>query len=97
MKAASTFCLTFAMVAFASFASAASEGKTHKGIYYGPDKATEYQREKCKLDVYLPSDKHKNFPVLIFFHGGGITGGNRGGPNPRWRILILQAASGRRI
>lgn len=57
----------------------ATTGKVIKGIYYGPKKSTEYQKEKCKLDIYLPKKTDKKFPVLIFFHGGGLTGGRRGG------------------
>ena len=70
MKAVTTSCLTIAIVAFVSLASLASEGKVHKGVYYGPEDATEYQKEKCKLDIHLPSDKLKGCPVLKFFHCG---------------------------
>ena len=93
MKAVATFCQTSAIVAFLSFASPASEEKTHKGVYYGPEHATEYQKEKCELDIYLPADESKNFPVLIFFHGGGITGGSRGGPNLTSEGVCLVAPS----
>ena len=81
MKAITTRCLAFAIVASTSLALSASEGTVHKGIYYGPEDATEYQKEICKLDIYLPSDTSKAVPVLVFFHGGGLTGGSRGGPN----------------
>lgn len=37
---------------------------------------TDYERERCKLDLYLPKDK-KNFPVIVWFHGGGLTGGQK--------------------
>ena len=41
----------------------------------------EYEAERCKLDVYLP-DGGKDWPVLIWFHGGGLKGGDkRGTPN----------------
>ncbi len=63
MKSVTTFCLTFAIVAFASLASPASENRIHKGIYYGPEDATEYQKEQCKLDIRLPSDKFKVHPA----------------------------------
>jgi acetyl esterase/lipase len=32
--------------------------------------------ERHKLDLYLPADR-KDFPVLLFFHGGGYTEGDR--------------------
>ena len=93
MKAVATFCLTIAIVAFVSSASPASEARSHKGVYYGPEDATEYQQEKCKLDIHLPSDESRNFPVLIFFHGGGLTGGSRGGPNLASEGVCLVAPS----
>jgi len=93
MKNVTTVCLTVALVALIPLASPASEGKTHRGVYYGPEDATEYQKEKCKLDIFLPSDEHKNFPVLVFFHGGGLTGGSRGGPNLTSEGICLVAPS----
>ena len=35
-----------------------------------------YAQERCKLDVYYPSDR-KDAPVVVWFHGGGIEGGNK--------------------
>lgn len=35
-----------------------------------------YSRERCKLDVYYPANG-KAFPVVVWFHGGGLTGGNK--------------------
>lgn len=85
---------TFAIFAMATLSvSAADEGTTEKGIYYGPENPTEYQKEKCQLDLYLPAKKFENFPVLVFFHGGGITGGSRGGPNLTEQGICLVAPS----
>lgn len=69
------------------------EGRTEKGIYYGPESPTEYQKEKCQLDLYLPPENVEKFPVLIFFHGGGITGGSRGGPDLSEKGICLVAPS----
>lgn len=33
-------------------------------------------KQKCLLDVYYPTDK-KDFPTVVWFHGGGLTGGDR--------------------
>ena len=35
-----------------------------------------YAQERCKLDVYYPTEQ-KNAPVVVWFHGGGIEGGNK--------------------
>lgn len=40
------------------------------------DNTNEYARERCKLDVYYPTGL-KDVPVVVWFHGGGIEGGNK--------------------
>lgn len=35
-----------------------------------------YAKERCKLDVYYPTD-NTEVPVVVWFHGGGIEGGNK--------------------
>ncbi|MDL2304764.1 alpha/beta hydrolase [Bacteroides sp. OttesenSCG-928-D19] len=35
-----------------------------------------YRKERCKLDVYYPTDG-KDFTTIVWFHGGGLTGGNK--------------------
>lgn len=35
-----------------------------------------YIKERCVLDVYYPTDK-KDFPTIVWFHGGGLTGGQK--------------------
>lgn len=45
--------------------------EAHKDIAYAGD-----DLPKHKLDVYVPKDK-KNFPVMVFFHGGGWKAGDR--------------------
>ena len=35
-----------------------------------------YAKERCKLDVYYPTDK-KDVPVVVWFHGGGIEAGEK--------------------
>ena len=40
---------------------------------------TPYQRERCRLDVYYPENK-PGFATVVWFHGGGLTGGNRSIP-----------------
>ena len=35
-----------------------------------------YAKERCKLDVYYPTEL-KDAPVVVWFHGGGIEGGSK--------------------
>lgn len=35
-----------------------------------------YAQERCKLDVYYPTNE-KDAPVVVWFHGGGIEGGSK--------------------
>lgn len=46
--------------------------------YKTGDLLSEYEQSRCKLDLYLPSEG-RNFPALVWFHGGGLTGGNKEG------------------
>ena len=40
------------------------------------ESADAYAQERCKLDVYYPTDM-QDAPVVVWFHGGGIEGGNK--------------------
>jgi acetyl esterase len=46
--------------------------KVTRDVAFGSD-------EKQKLDVHLPTKKGANRPIVIFFHGGGQTGGDKNG------------------
>lgn len=35
-----------------------------------------YAKERCVLDVYYPENR-EGFPTVVWFHGGGITGGEK--------------------
>lgn len=36
-----------------------------------------YAAQRCKLDIYLPAGPAKDFPIFVWFHGGGISGGDK--------------------
>ncbi len=38
--------------------------------------AEDYAQERCKLDVYYPTNA-QDAPVVVWFHGGGIEGGEK--------------------
>jgi acetyl esterase/lipase len=41
--------------------------------------ADAYVNERCVLDIYYPQTE-KEFPTVVWFHGGGLTGGNKSIP-----------------
>ena len=43
------------------------------------NQSDSYIREKCLLDVYYPGNA-KNFPVIVWFHGGGLKSGDKALP-----------------
>lgn len=49
--------------------------RTIENIAYKSDKDA-YTEERCRLDVYY-NDTLKNAPVVIWFHGGGLTSGSK--------------------
>ncbi len=53
----------------------AAEYRTARDIEYSSNKDS-YSRERCRMDIYHPADT-AGLPVVIWFHGGGLTGGNR--------------------
>lgn len=53
-------------------------GLMYKDIAYkSPDNLSPYEVERCKLDIYVPINRQKNTPVLVFFHGGGLVSGDK--------------------
>lgn len=64
---------------FTSAVSQDIEYKTLSNIPYYTEEAglqDSYIRERCLLDIYYPVNK-KEFTTIVWFHGGGLTGGNK--------------------
>ena len=58
-------------------ANAQEKYKTLKDItYISADDTSAYRRERCKLDINMPVGK-KGFKTIVWFHGGGLEGGNK--------------------
>ncbi len=54
--------------------------------YKSGDKLNDYEKERCKLDLCLPVGK-TDFPTVIWFHGGGLTGGAKTSATPLMKSL----------
>lgn len=66
--------LVFAFIQFSSFAQKTLY-RTIKDISYSTSQVS-YTKERDKLDFYYPAHK-KDFITVVWFHGGGLTGGNK--------------------
>ncbi|TWT31650.1 alpha/beta hydrolase [Blastopirellula retiformator] len=71
---------SLALALLVSASSFAAEYQTDKDIPYREGETlTEYQKERCKVDVYYPANE-KGFATVVWFHGGGLTGGSKSVP-----------------
>ncbi|MCA9131603.1 MAG: alpha/beta hydrolase [Planctomycetales bacterium] len=49
-------------------------------MLYREGELSDYERERCRLDIYYPTKAEKPFSTVVWFHGGGLTAGNRSVP-----------------
>jgi acetyl esterase/lipase len=66
------------MVGHAAVAAPAAGVRVVKDLSYKVGGATDYEKERCKLDLYLPTE-HRDFPTIVWFHGGGLQSGDKAG------------------
>ena len=82
MKASRTIAALVLASAAACAAAEANGFRTVKDIPYYPDdilsQADALKKERCRLDVRIP-EGFTNFPVVVWYHGGGLVHGKRGG------------------
>lgn len=77
LRMAIVFTLTLLMTSV--FAQEKIRYHTETSIhYYSKDKmeGDKYMQEMCVVDFYYPKNI-ENFPTIVWFHGGGLTGGKR--------------------
>jgi acetyl esterase/lipase len=70
--------LSFFLIGVSSFAQKL-EYETKSNIQYynaAANKSDSYINERCVLDIYYPKNS-KGFATIIWFHGGGLTGGSK--------------------
>lgn len=68
--------LIFCIVSFANVFSQEKYLTKFNIPYYNSVSKDSYLNEKCVLDIYYPENT-KNFATIIWFHGGGLTSGNK--------------------
>jgi acetyl esterase/lipase len=70
------FCLLF-FVGICSATENSYELKENISYYDAARmKSDAYLKQMCQLDIYYPKNA-QGFPVVVWFHGGGLTGGNK--------------------
>lgn len=70
----------FLSVALCGLIAFSADVKEVKDLHYHSEAelaaGDDYLRSQCRLDLRYPEDK-TGWPVVIWFHGGGLTGGSR--------------------
>lgn len=76
---------TIALVCLLTLSLCRADGATYEtkravpyrvGSDLAPDHLDDYGRKMCVSDIYYPTDV-KEFATIVWFHGGGLTGGSR--------------------
>lgn len=72
------FIFTFAFTSLALFAQDSLYVKRENINYYdeAKNRSDLYISQRCVLDIYYPKGI-KNFPTVVWFHGGGLTEGEK--------------------
>lgn len=79
MKLRMVFVFTLSLLMTGVFSQEKIKYKTETSIqYYGENimKEDKYMQEMCVVDLYYPTNI-EDFPTIVWFHGGGLTGGKR--------------------
>lgn len=92
--------LVAAVLLIAGFASvstqaqeAAADRRSIAGIsYYPAEKKIDDPETRCVVDLKLPPAKDPGFATLVWFHGGGLTGGIRDFPQFEGKGVALVSA-----
>ena len=72
-----------AIILMAALSASAQQHPQDKGYnyvqnvsYVSDGEQDVYRKERCVLDIYYP-ETDKGFATLVWFHGGGLEGGNK--------------------
>lgn len=90
--------LTSILLILSAFTITFAQG-THsleRNIPYYPVSGNTYQDSICTLDIHMPA-KAQNLPVLVWFHGGGLSGGQKDMPRPLLNQQFIVVTAGYRL
>lgn len=95
-QSCAVFC--FLLVAPFAFVSADDSREQIQDVFYRTDVETPTpgMNERCRLDISYPAGQN-NFATIVWFHGGGLTGGRRAVPPELERSGIAVVAAGYRL
>lgn len=87
----------FAALCYVRADDAPQAHRTEQNIpYRATEKADEAMKERCALDIHYP-EGGKDLPVIVWFHGGGLTRGKRFLPEELKNQGIVVVAPGYRL
>lgn len=75
-----TLALLFAICLPMALNAAKTERQQDLPYYESSSSPDSYQQERCLLDIDYPTDQ-EGFATIVWFHGGGLTGGNKSIPS----------------
>ena len=79
--------LIFGLLLLVSVCGCATPQMTERGavltnVLYKSGVLTDYEQQRCVLDVYAPNSQ-TGFATLVWFHGGGLTAGSKDGADTK--------------
>jgi len=80
------------LIGFADLSAAEDAIRSVPGIsYYPVETKIEDPEKRCVVDLKIPADQ-QGFATLVWFHGGGLTGGSRDFPQFEGKGVALVSA-----
>lgn len=71
-----TGCLLVLVTTMVTGQEAVTYKMVNEIVYREGENLTDYMKERCHLDLYYPENK-SDYTTIVWFHGGGITGGEK--------------------
>ncbi len=76
LKLLLTGCLLVIVATMVTGQETATYKTVNEIVYREGENLTDYMKERCHLDLYYPENK-SGYTTIVWFHGGGITGGEK--------------------